>query len=257
VKELSEQERTKFEAGLDGVTFFSNGSRLLGGFYKAAGETPRPTAVLLHGLPGIEKNLDIAYALRDMGWNCLYFHFRGSWGSQGEYSLPHLTEDTHAAVQWVREQPSVDKDSVVLIGASTGSYPALLCAATDRGVRGVVALSPVIVPSAFRFPESMAEEFAAMLNGVTGLDLVKQWEALEPLSGALEALAPRPLLLIAAEKDGIFPPRQYEGAIGKRANIRFIRHPESDHGFSTCRRWLVKTVTDFLDKTALAEAPPS
>jgi hypothetical protein len=25
--------------------------------------------------PGIEKHLDIAYALRDSGWNCLYFHF--------------------------------------------------------------------------------------------------------------------------------------------------------------------------------------
>ena len=67
----------EFEAGLDGVTFTSKGYRLLGGFYKAAGATPRPTAVLLHGLPGIEKHLDIAYRLRDLGWNCLYFHFRG------------------------------------------------------------------------------------------------------------------------------------------------------------------------------------
>ena len=39
-------------------------SRLLGGFYKGAGQGRRPTAVLVHGLPGIEKNLDIAYRRR-------------------------------------------------------------------------------------------------------------------------------------------------------------------------------------------------
>jgi predicted alpha/beta-fold hydrolase len=71
-----EKKVSKFEAGLDGVTFTSKGCRLLGGFYKAAGDAPLPTAVLLHGLPGIEKHLDIAYRLRDLGWNCLYFHFR-------------------------------------------------------------------------------------------------------------------------------------------------------------------------------------
>ena len=66
----------KFEAGLDGATFISKDCKLLGGFYRAAGAAPRPTAVLLHGLPGIEKHLDIAYRLRDLGWNWLYFHFR-------------------------------------------------------------------------------------------------------------------------------------------------------------------------------------
>ena len=64
-----------FTAGLDGVVFYSHGSKLLGGFYRAAGETPRPTVILLHGVPGVEKNLDLAYALRDAGWNCLYFHY--------------------------------------------------------------------------------------------------------------------------------------------------------------------------------------
>jgi len=72
-------EKIKFEVGLDGITFMLNGKRLIGGFYKAAGDTPRPTAILIHGLPGIEKHLDIAYRLRDLGWNCLYFHFRGCW----------------------------------------------------------------------------------------------------------------------------------------------------------------------------------
>ncbi len=77
-----------FSAGVDGVTFEHKGARLLGAFYRGAGKGPRPTALLLHGLPGIEKHLDLAYRLRDLGWNCLLFHFRGSWGHpEGDHSF--------------------------------------------------------------------------------------------------------------------------------------------------------------------------
>ena len=235
-----------FEAGLDGVTFTSKGSRLLGGFYKAAGDAPRPTAVLLHGLPGVEKHLDIAYRLRDLGWNCLYFHFRGCWGSGGAFALAGLADDTLAAVEWALKQPSVDKDRIALIGASTGSYPALVCGAHDPRIRAIVGVSPLIEPQAFQFPEEMADEFAGMLNGVAGQDLRKQWQALPPLVDSLRRFAPRPLLLVTAGKDSIFPTSHYTGAIAGFLNIQLIRSDESDHGFSSRRSWLARTVTDWL-----------
>jgi pimeloyl-ACP methyl ester carboxylesterase len=235
-----------FAAGLDGVTFSSHGSRLLGGFYKASGKTPRPTAVLIHGLPGIEKNLDLAYALRDLGWNCLYFHFRGCWGSHGAYSLAGLTDDTRAAVDWVRQQPSVDKDRIVLLGASTGSYPAFLYAADQPHVRAIVGISPVIEPKAFKFPPPMAEEFSLMLNGVTGPELVRQWESLEPMMNAIDAFAPRPVLLVTAGNDPIFPAAAYRDTIADIPGIKWLEHKESDHGFSAHRPWLVQSVTDWL-----------
>src|SRR5262245_56538992 len=188
---------SKFEAGLDGVMFTSNGCRLLGGFYKGAGIGPRPTAVLIHGLPGIEKHLDIAYRLRDLGWNCLYFHFRGCWGSEGAFSLAGLADDTRAAVEWVRAQPPVDRSRIALIGCSTGSYPSLVCGAGDPHIRAIVGVSPLIEPRAFRFPEDMADEFAGMLSGITGRVLREQWQALPPLDESLRAFAPRPILLVA------------------------------------------------------------
>jgi uncharacterized protein len=239
-------EMSGFEAGLDGVTFTSNGCRLLGGFYKAAGETPRPTAVLLHGLPGIEKHLDIAYRLRDRGWNTLYFHFRGCWGAQGAYSLAGLTDDTEAAVEWVLKQSSVDPDRIALIGASTGSHPALLYGATHPSIQAIVGVSPVMAPSAFEFPEGLACEFAEMLNGISGQELLKQWRELEPLAGAVSRFAPRPILLVAAGKDNIFPAAQYTDLIAESSHIQLIENEESDHGFSTTRPWLVQTVTDWL-----------
>jgi uncharacterized protein len=237
---------SKFEAGLDGVTFTSKGCRLLGGFYKAAGDAPRPTAVLLHGLPGVEKHLDIAYRLRDLGWNCLYFHFRGCWGSEGTFSLAGLADDTRAAVEWVLKQPSVDKERIALIGCSTGSHPALVSGAADPRIRAIVGVGPLIEPRAFQFPGEMAGEFAGMLNGVTGQDLREQWQALPSLAASLRAFAPRPILLVAADKDAIFPPSHYADHVAELANIRLICNEASDHGFSACRPWLAQTVTDWL-----------
>jgi pimeloyl-ACP methyl ester carboxylesterase len=244
-----EKKMSKFKAGLDGVTFTSNGCRLLGGFYKAAGDTPRPTAALLHGLPGIEKHLDIAYRLRDLGWNCLYFHFRGCWGSEGAFSLAGLAGDTRAAVEWALKQPSVDKDRIALIGCSTGSHPALVYGAGDQRVRAMVGVSPLIEPRAFQFPEDMAGEFAGMLNGVTGQSLLDQWLALPPLMDSLRAFSPRPILLVAAGKDAIFPASHYADSIASFPNIQLTCDEESDHGFSACRPWLARTVADWLVAT--------
>jgi uncharacterized protein len=240
---------SKFEAGLDGVMFTSNGCRLLGGFYKGAGIGPRPTALLIHGLPGIEKHLDIAYRLRDLGWNCLYFHFRGCWGSEGVFSLTGLADDTRAAVEWVCAQPPVDRNRIALIGCSTGSHPSLVCGADDPRIRAIVGVSPLIEPRAFRFPEDMADEFAGMLNGITGRVLREQWQALPPLAESLRAFAPRPILLVAADKDALFPASDYEDSVAAIPSIQLIRNEKSDHGFSACRPWLARAVTDWLVAT--------
>jgi len=37
--------------------------------------------VLLHGYPGNERNLDLAQARRRDGWDIVFFHYRGAWGS--------------------------------------------------------------------------------------------------------------------------------------------------------------------------------
>jgi fermentation-respiration switch protein FrsA (DUF1100 family) len=51
--------------GITGITFDSDGHCLVGVAYLAHGDRPRPTALLLHGCPGLEKNLDLAVVLRD------------------------------------------------------------------------------------------------------------------------------------------------------------------------------------------------
>jgi dipeptidyl aminopeptidase/acylaminoacyl peptidase len=40
--------------GITGVTFDSDGHRLVGTLYLARGDEPKPTALLLHGCPGLD-----------------------------------------------------------------------------------------------------------------------------------------------------------------------------------------------------------
>ncbi|HEY0783193.1 MAG TPA: alpha/beta fold hydrolase [Thermoanaerobaculia bacterium] len=236
----------RYAAGVDGVVFESQGERLLGAFYRGGGLGPRPTAVLLHGLPGVEKHLDVAYRLRDCGWNCLAFHPRGSWGSGGSYTLEGQVDDTRAALAWARAQPAVAAERLALVGGSKGGYTVLRSAAADLQLAAVVALCPVVVPHDFAFSPELAAEFAGMLHGVSGAELLAQWSGLQPLSRHLAGLRARPLLLVTGDRDELFPPAHYTAFAAALPRLDWRRHPEGDHAFSLCRGWLVDQVTDWL-----------
>src|SRR3954454_22081602 len=64
----------------------SGGAGMNALLFLAAGSGPKPTLLLLHGLPGNEQNLDLAQAIRRAAWNVLTMHYRGSWGSPGTFS---------------------------------------------------------------------------------------------------------------------------------------------------------------------------
>src|SRR5262245_18105606 len=64
-----------------------HGVGMNGLFYLAGGRGLHPPLILLPGSPGNEQNLDLAQAIRRAGWNVLTMHYRGTWGSPGDFSL--------------------------------------------------------------------------------------------------------------------------------------------------------------------------
>jgi uncharacterized protein len=107
----------------------SHGAVMNGLIYLAAGAGPHPTVILLHGFPGYEQNLDLAQSIRRAGWNVLFFHYRGSWGSQGAFSFANSIEDTQTAIAWARDPQNAKKyriepSKLVLIGHSMGGFMA-------------------------------------------------------------------------------------------------------------------------------------
>ncbi|MGH7084931.1 MAG: alpha/beta hydrolase family protein, partial [Acetobacteraceae bacterium] len=124
----------------------SGGVKVNGIAYLAEGAGRHPTVVLFVGLPGNEKNLDLAQAVRRAGWNAVAFFYRGSWGSPGIYRFSHNLEDARAVLAYLRATPrahalGIDTSHIVLLGHSMGGWVAAETAAHDQHIAGLVLIS--------------------------------------------------------------------------------------------------------------------
>ncbi len=253
------------------VPIDSDGERILGVMYVAQGAGPHPTAILLHGLPGYERNIDLAQVLRRLGWNVLFFHYRGSWGSGGSFSIRHVLEDVTAALKFVRTDAAqktyrVNAERIVLVGHSLGAFAALVTAASNSAVSAVAALTPydlgavaaslrTDVPSA-QAVRQFFEWTLLPLQGTSPDSLMK--ELLERgAEWSLASLAPRlveyPLLVVDARRDTIAPRDVHSLPLVQALQTyraRAVTHItlDTDHAFTNTRIALERAVVDWIQK---------
>jgi dipeptidyl aminopeptidase/acylaminoacyl peptidase len=239
--------------GIAGVTFDSDGHRLLGTLYLARGEEPKPTALLLHGCPGLEKNLDLAVLLRDRGWNSLLFHYRGCWGSAGRYDLRTIPRDVTAAVDHLAGCPTVDSGRIAVVGHSMGGWAAIMTAAEEPRLRVVATygaparLGAGLGPG----PAQVEHEFTRFL-AVTPREFAGQLEEvalrMDPLE-AVAALPPRPLLVVHGTEDRWVPVAQAR-ELRERAGpwCRYVEVNGADHAFSWHRTELRELIAGWLSE---------
>ena len=124
----------------------TGGVEINGVVYVASGAGPHPTVVLCHGLPGNEKNLDLAQALRRAGYTVITFNYRGSWGSPGTYKFAQNLEDADAVIAFARNPANaaklrVDPNRIAIVGHSMGGWVSALTAAHDKALIGAVMIS--------------------------------------------------------------------------------------------------------------------
>ena len=242
---------TEPHEGITGVTFDSDGHRLLGVLYLTRGEEPAPTVLLLHGCPGLEKNLDLAVRLREAGWNSLVFHYRGCWGSAGRYDLLSIPRHVTAAVDYLAGCPRVDLGRIAVLGHSLGGWAALVTAAAEPRLRAVAVcgaparlgavlrLSPAVIDAEFtRFLAATPEEFAGQMAVVA--------ERTDALAAA-GAIGPRPLLVVHGTADRWVPVTQAR-ELRERAGscCRYVEVEGADHAFSWHRAELADLMLGWL-----------
>ena len=121
-------------AAMEEISISSDGARMNGLLYLAAGAGPHPVVLLLHGFPGFERNLDLAQAVRRAGYDVIYFDYRGTWGSAGTFSYSHALEDVDVALSWARsaaiaEKYHFDATRISLVGHSFGGWLSLMTGA--------------------------------------------------------------------------------------------------------------------------------
>lgn len=240
----------------------SGGVRINGVAYLAAGAGTHATVVILHGLPGNEKNLDLAQAVRRAGWNAVTFNYRGSWGSPGSFRFAQNLEDADAVLAFLRDTASsrtlgIDTTRIVLAGHSMGGWVAARTAAHDARLRGLVLISaadmargasygavarPKIVATmagnmeslAGTTPEQMADELIAHAG---------EWG----IASLGPALARMPLLVLTSD-DGLAP--HVEGLVAAARATPGSRvtavHVATDHGWNDSRIALETNVLRWL-----------
>ena len=218
-----------------------------------------PTIVICHGLPGNEKNLDLAQAVRRAGWNAVTFNYRGSWGSPGSYSFAQNLEDADAVLAYLRvpknaAQLQIDTKRIVLAGHSMGGWVTVMTAAHDHALSGAILISAADMGQLGGMEHSkLVAEMADNMEGLAGVTAesmasedAKNAQAFA-FSNAISGLKDVPLLVLSAN-DGLAPQTnalieaiQAEGG----HNIKSI-HVATDHSWSDHRIFLESTVIDWL-----------
>ncbi len=260
-----------------GIQFTSHGEHINAQLYLPAGAGLHPAVILLHGLPGNEQNLDLARAMQRAGWAVVTFHYRGSWGSGGKFTLEGGCDDVDSLLAEI-ESPSgpakwhVDSKRIVIMGHSYGGFVAA-CASQRHPefvATGLIAPWDVSYDAREFARLSVAqarEKASAAFNDVdgrlTGADAQSLMTSIRDHGAALDleakasALVGRPLLLATATRDD--PDDQaigFRAAIGGLSNARMTyRLFETDHGFNDQRIALEAFVLDWLAGLPGAPAP--
>jgi uncharacterized protein len=243
----------------------SGGVKINGVALVAAGAGVHPTFVFFHGLPGNEKGMDLAQAVRRAGWNVVAINYRGSWGSPGEYHFDGTLEDAAAVLAFLRDTANarklgVDTTRLVVAGHSLGGWVTAMTAGRDRGVVGAILISAAdigTVGSSLTKEESipfMADNMESLNGTVESLaaDLrngadKRRWSHVVP------GLAHLPMLVLTSD-DGLRAMSDSLVAAVRRAGNRRVTvvHEPTDHSWSDKRIALESAVLRWLDQPKLA-----
>jgi len=136
----------KFPARMEVIHVPSGGVKINGVVYVASGPAPHPAFVFFHGLPGNEKNLDLAQAVRRAGWTVVTVNYRGSWGSPGNFRFAQNLEDAEATLAFIRspdnaKRLSIDAGRIAIGGHSMGGWVTAETLARDPALLGAVIIS--------------------------------------------------------------------------------------------------------------------
>lgn len=237
----------------------SHGVLINGIVYQPSGAGPHPTLLICHGLPGNEKNLDLAQAVRRAGWNAVTFNYRGSWGSPGNYRFAQNLEDADAVLAYLRDPANatrlgVDTKRIAIAGHSMGGWVTTLTAAHDHALIGAILISAAdlgaIAGGSHKDIVALMADNMEALAGVTAESMADEVTAHAKAFGfddAVSGLTQMPLLVLTAE-DGLAPAAdKLVKAIKANGGQKVTSiHAATDHGWSDHRIFLETAVINWL-----------
>jgi uncharacterized protein len=237
----------------------SHGVLINGIVYQPPGAGPHPILLICHGLPGNEKNLDLAQAVRRAGWNAVTFNYRGSWGSPGVYRFAQNLEDAEAVLAYLRDPAiaarlGIDTKRIVIAGHSMGGWATALTAAHDHALAGAILISAADMGAmsgmSYKVLDALMADNLEALAGVTAESMADEVSAngkTFSLDNAVGGLTQMPLLVLSAD-DGLAPTadklvKAITAAGGQKVTAI---HAATDNSWSDRRIFLESTIINWL-----------
>jgi uncharacterized protein len=236
----------------------THGVLINGLVYSASGAGPHPTLVICHGLPGNEKNLDLAQAVRRAGWNAVTFNYRGSWGSPGSFRFAQNLQDADAVLAYLRDPSNasrlgVDAKRIAIAGHSMGGWVVAHTASHDHALIGAILIS--MADMGLIGGRTHAQAVAAMaddmetLADVTADSMVDELVAHSKefvVAGTAPGLAQIPVLAITANDHLASQADTLVAAIKSKGGKVTAVHLDTDHSYSDHRIALENIVITWL-----------
>lgn len=254
---------------IEGVIISGKRGRILGSYFRPdmpkEGEK-QPAVLLCHGFPGNDQLLDFAYLLQEHGYHVMTFEYSGSWGSDGNYSLSNVIEDTNTVLDWMltSRDECVDRKRICLVGHSLGGFAGVNVFAKRKELAAAVLISPANITDMYEKVRndpmlrqdfvSQMDEFCLPLRGTSGEKLaleVEQNGETFRFENVASGFGTRPVLLVMGTKDTLTPAplcvdvlkRIEDGIPGSRCELAVYDAP---HDYLNVRRDLRRKVLEFL-----------
>lgn len=200
------------------ISFNVENITLNGRFFIPAETGIYPAVCICHGIPsgqppepGDGGYPALAEQICQAGFAALIFNFRGSRDSGGNFDILGWTEDLAAAIDFLWEQPEIDRSRIALLGYSAGAAVAVCAGARDTNIAAVAACAcPADFAALIKDPQLTVDHFRSIgiIRDKDFPESIEEWQEnfqiVSPIYYA-DKISPRPLLLVHGDSDELVP----------------------------------------------------
>jgi len=266
-----EKEQTDFIP----LSFINETSNISGIFFKAVLEKPAPTAILAHGYPGRDGDIkEIGSFLKNEGVNTYIFNYRGTWKSEGLFSVNNAVSDLIKSVEFLKlpeisKKYNIDTTDIIMMGYSWGGGIVFLSGKSCPSIKKIISMATTDLKLISEKIESDSSYKILNLNtmkrhtdsGIIRFDRtaeeIQSWLSEHKneldLSKTLDALSDIKILFIGGWNDINVPVEKHMIPLYRFFQDRILSNCklilfDSDHSFNNVLPELHKSILDWIKK---------